>query len=266
MATVPPFHLTQGTLPLLVSIPHVGTHVPEDIAERMTDVARTTPDTDWHLDLLYAFAREIGASVLQATHSRYVIDLNRPPDDASLYPGQNVTGLCPTDTFNSEPLYRNGSTPDATEIARRREALWRPYHMALQSEIARLRTLHDQVLLWDAHSIRSEVPRFFEGKLPDLNFGTADGKSCAEGTAQAICDEAQRHTAFSHVLNGRFKGGYITRHYGAPAQGVHAIQLEMAQCVYMNEAPPFDYRPNVAEKIQPVLMRLFEVALHAIAR
>lgn len=258
----PAFHLHRGQRPLLISMPHVGTHVPPALAQRLTPEAQQVPDTDWHLETLYAFAREMGIGVIAATHSRYVVDLNRPPDDTSLYPGQDTTGLCPLDTFDKQPLYlSDAARPDAAEIAARRAAIWQPYHDALNGELQRLRRLHPAVLLWDAHSIRSVVPRFFEGRLPDLNLGTAGGSSCDTGLAEQLLAVARADTQFSAVLNGRFKGGHITRHYGRPVSGIHAVQLEMAQCCYMEEAPPFSYRPDLAAAVQPVLRRLLETAL-----
>ncbi|MDT8991856.1 N-formylglutamate deformylase [Curvibacter sp. APW13] len=259
--TEPPFVFHQGTAPLLISMPHVGTHVPASIAQRLTPEGREVHDTDWHLPLLYAFAKDMGASILQATHSRYVIDLNRPPDGASLYPGQSVTGLCPVDTFADTPLYLAGQEPGEAEIAARREAIWRPYHEQLASELARILAEHGMAVLWDAHSIRSVVPRFFEGKLPDLNLGTADGASCDPGLAQRLLAIAQAAPGYTAVLNGRFKGGHITRHYGQPAHKVHAVQLEMTQCSYMQETMPFGYLPEVAAQVQPVLRALLQAAL-----
>ena len=256
------FH--QGTAPLLISFPHVGTYVPPTVAERLTDEARQVPDTDWHLPILYAFAQEIGASTLVATHSRYVVDLNRPPDGASLYPGQNVTGLCPVDTFDETPLYRDPALqPDDAEIAQRREAVWRPYHTQLAAELARIKQLHGVAGLWDAHSIRSVLPRFFDGKLPDLNLGTNQGASCGQGLGELLLAEAQKSAVdgFSAVLNGRFTGGYITRQHGQPANNVHAVQLEMTQCAYMQEALPFDYLPEVAARVQPHLRAMVESML-----
>ncbi len=261
ITTEPPFVFHQGTAPLLISMPHVGTHVPSAIAQRLTPEGRALHDTDWHLPRLYAFAKEMGASILQATHSRYVIDLNRPPDGASLYPGQSVTGLCPLDTFNDTPLYLPGQEPGEAEIAARREAVWHPYHDQLAAELARLRAAHGVALLWDAHSIRSRVPRFFTGKLPDLNLGTADGASCAPFLSQQLLAIAQAAPGYSAVLNGRFKGGHITRHYGRPAQNVHAVQLEMTQCSYMQESMPFAYLPEVAARVQPVLRTLLDAML-----
>jgi len=265
--TEPPFRFRQGTRALLISMPHVGTHVPPALAARFTDEARQVPDTDWHLERLYDFADEIGASVLVATHSRYVIDLNRPPDGASLYPGQSVTGLCPVDTFDDTPLYRDPADgPGEAEIAARRDAIWQPYHTRLAEELARLKAAHGTAALWDAHSIRSVLPRFFEGRLPDLNLGTADGASCDPALAQrllAIGKEAEGYTA---VLNGRFKGGHITRCYGRPGAGVHAVQLEMTQCSYMQEALPFDYLPAVAAGVQPHVRRMLEAVLAFVER
>lgn len=267
--STPVFQLTQGQIPLLISMPHLGTHLPEDLAARMTPEARRLRDTDWHMDHLYGFAADMGASVLKAQVSRYVIDLNRPPSGESLYPGQTTTGLCPTETFRGEALYPPGQQPDAAEIARRREVYWQPYHTALAAELARVRQHHGQVLLWDAHSIASVLPRLFEGKLPDLNFGTASGASCAQNVIESVVAQAnekgkKKEAPWSQVVNGRFKGGYITRHYGQPAQGVHAIQLELCQCLYMNESAPFDYLPERAQKLQPDLVNMLRAAMQAV--
>ncbi len=260
--TEPAFHFRAGTRPLLISMPHVGTHVPPALAARFSDEARRVPDTDWHLEQLYDFADALGASVLVATHSRYVIDLNRPPDNQNLYPGQDTTGLCPLDTFDKTPLYRQAQdAPEEAEILARREALWRPYHDQLAAELARLQGCHGAVALWDAHSIRSVLPRFFEGKLPDLNLGTANGASCDPALAQQLLSIAQATPGYRAVLNGRFKGGYITREYGSPMQGVHAVQLEMTQCTYMDEHWPYTYRPDLASGIQPTLRRLLDTVL-----
>lgn len=257
----PPFRFHAGTAPLLLSIPHMGTYIPPSLARRMTAEARAVPDTDWHLDQLYGFARELGASILMATHSRYVVDLNRSPDGASLYPGQSVTGLCPIDTFDDTPLYADGHSPDADEISARVDALWRPYHDQLGAELTRLRERHGCAVLWDAHSIRSVLPRFFAGKLPDFNLGTAGGASCAPSLADALLNIAQSVPGHSAVLNGRFKGGYITRHYGDPAERILAVQLELTQCSYMQESPPYAYLTERASRIQPHLQRLLVAAL-----
>lgn len=258
----PPFRFRQGTRPLLISMPHVGTHVPPALAARLTEEARHVPDTDWHLERLYDFADELGASVLVATHSRYVIDLNRPPDGASLYPGQSVTGLCPVDTFDDTPVYANpGDLPGDAETAERRDAIWQPYHAKLTEELARIRAQHGVAALWDAHSIRSVLPRFFEGKLPDLNLGTGKGISCDPALAQTLQGIAESAAGYTGVLNGRFTGGYITRNYGNPAQNVHAVQLEMTQSSYMQEKLPFDYLPEVAAGVQPHVRRMIEAVL-----
>jgi N-formylglutamate deformylase len=258
---LPPFVFHEGTLPLLISMPHMGTFIPPALAARLTDEARRVPDTDWHMDRLYAFAKDMGASILMATHSRYVVDLNRPSDNASLYPGQSVTGVCPLDTFDDTPLYLDGMAPDATEMAERVGRYWTPYHEQLAAELVRLRQTHGIAMLWDAHSIRSVLPRFFEGKLPDFNLGTADGASCDPALASTLLGIAQSIPGHSAVLNGRFKGGYITRQYGCPAEGVQAIQLELTQCSYMQESGDFDYLPECAECIQPHLRRLLEAVL-----
>jgi N-formylglutamate deformylase len=261
----PPFRLRPGTRPLLVSMPHVGTYLPTALASRMTREALELPDTDWHLERLYDFADGLGASVLVATHSRYVIDLNRPPDNRNLYPGQDTTGLCPIDTFDRAPLYLAGSVSDDEVLARRR-AVHDPYHAALRGELERMRALHGKVALWDAHSIRSVVPRFFAGRLPDLNFGTANAASCDPAMAGRMLVIAARASGYTSVHNGRFQGGYITRQYGAPAQGVHAIQLEMAQCIYMEEWYPFDYVPARAAKVQPHLRDMLGSVLDFVER
>lgn len=258
------FALTQGRLPLLVSFPHAGTRIPPDLEARMTPEALQRADVDWHLPRLYEFAGEMGASLLVARHARHVVDLNRPPEDESLYPGQDVTGLLPLDTFRKEPLYRPGQAPDAAETAQRRERYWRPYHDALRTELQRLHAVHGRVVLWDAHSICSVLPRFFPGRLTDLNLGTADGRSCAGSLQAAVEAQLRAQSSFSHVSNGRFKGGYITRHYGAPADGVHALQLEMVQCLYMDETAPFAYRPDLAEQVQPLLTRLLHAVMEAV--
>jgi N-formylglutamate deformylase len=254
------FQFNAGTIPMLVSMPHVGTDIPDDIAARLTPQALAKPDTDWHLVQLYGFLREMGASTLSARWSRYVIDLNRPPENANLYPGLDTTGLCPVDTFGREPLYRDGQAPDEAQVKQRLERYWRPYHNQLRAELDRLLAIHGKVVLWDAHSIASIVPRFFEGKLPDLNFGTAEGASCAPQMQAAIVDMARSQDRFSVAVNGRFKGGHITRFYGQPAANVHAIQLEMCQCVYMNESEPFAYRPDLAAQVQGVLREMVGAA------
>jgi N-formylglutamate deformylase len=254
------FKFTQGRSPILVSMPHVGTDIPDDIAARMTPEALVRQDTDWHLVQLYDFLQDIGASVISARWSRYVIDLNRPPEDTNLYPGMDTTGLCPLDTFHREPIYKDGQAPSQQDVELRLNQYWRPYHDQLRSELARIKSQYGKAVLWDAHSIASVVPRFFEGKLPDLNFGTAEGKSCSSELQELIVDTARSHGGYSIAVNGRFKGGYITRHYGQPATNVHGIQLEMCQSVYMNEDAPFDYRPDLAGRVQGLLENMLLAA------
>jgi len=258
--TPPVFTLHRGNLPMLISIPHLGTQIPADIAATMTPTALRTDDCDWHLDRLYAFAKRMGASILMPTYARYVIDLNRPPDGANLYPGQDTTGLLPVDTFDKEPLYLEGHLPDEAEVARRRDAYWVPYHDALAGELAALKARHGKVLLWEAHSIRSHVPRFFDGRLPDFNFGTSNGASAVAGLGEELAAVVERHGGYSAVANGRFKGGYITRHYGQPSQGVHAVQLELSQITYIQEQPPYAYDEALAAKVEPLLEQLVATA------
>jgi N-formylglutamate deformylase len=224
--------IVEGTAPLVISFPHVGTDIPADIAAGMTDHGRAVADTDWHVEKLYAFARERGVGWIEPTLSRYVVDLNRPPDDAALYPGQVSTGLCPAATFDGHPLYV-GAAPDAEEIARRRERYWQPYHQGLRGLLDATVARHGYAVLLDAHSIASEVPRLFEGRLPDLNVGTNDARSCGAGLGEAVYAAAAAGP-FSAVLNGRFKGGHITRHYGTTLGPVHAVQLEIGQLTYLD--------------------------------
>jgi N-formylglutamate deformylase len=255
------FAFYPGTAPLLVSLPHVGTVIPADQRPRYVERALDVEDTDWHLERLYGFVRELGASVLVPRLSRYAIDLNRPPEDAPMYPGANNTELCPTRFFSGDSLYRDGQAPDATEVARRRDAYWRPYHDALQAELARLRTVHRHVVLFDGHSIKSQLPWLFDGRLPDLNLGTADGSSCDPVLRQALSAVLSSQDRYTHVVDGRFKGGYITRHYGRPAQQVHAVQLEMCWRCYMEEAAPYDWSDELAAGVQPLLRGLVQTML-----
>lgn len=257
---MPTFELRQGTTPLFVSLPHDGTALPEGIAARMTDSARCVPDTDWHVSRLYAFTRAMGASMIVPTHSRYVVDLNRPPDDVSLYPGQNTTGLCPIVQFSGEPVYRDGQLPTPDEIAERVETYWRPYHAALAAEIARIHALHGRVLLWEGHSIRGVTPFLFDGRLPDFNVGTASGASCAPAVQGRIEAALAAQSNHDFVVNGRFKGGYITRNYGDPAAGVDAVQLEISQRIYMDE-DTFVWDDTKAPAAQAVIRGLIEAAL-----
>jgi N-formylglutamate deformylase len=262
-ATTPPlFRLRRGSAPLLISMPHVGTFIPADMAHGMTDSALRLPDTDWHLEQLYDFVGALGASLITATHSRYVIDLNRPPDDADLYPGQETTGLCPLDTFERQPVYRAGCEPGASDVQGRIDRYWVGYHDMLEAEAERLRKRHATVVLWDAHSICSVVPRLFAGRLPDLNLGSAAGAACDLDLARTLLQIASRHDRYSAVLDGRFQGGYITRYYGRPAEGIHAIQLELAQITYMQEAYPYAFDESRAAELRAVLKEM----LHGVLR
>ena len=255
------FTLHHGTAPLLVSLPHDGSAIPGVLAARMTPAARRAPDTDWHVSRLYAFARDLGASMLVPRYSRYVVDLNRPEDDTSLYPGQNTTGLCPAVRFTGEPVYLEGQAPSLAEVGERVEAYWRPYHQALAAELARLKAEHGRVVLWEGHSIRgSDLPFLFEGRLPDLNLGTAAGASCAPGLQQRLEAVLGDQSEYDWVANGRFKGGHITRHYGDPAAGIDAVQLEISQRNYMDE-DSFAYDDAKAERLQRVLRAMLETAL-----
>ncbi|TAM96130.1 MAG: N-formylglutamate deformylase [Rhodanobacteraceae bacterium] len=257
------FMLHQGTAPLLVSLPHNGTALPAAIAARVTAAGGRVPDTDWHVGMLYAFVRELGVSVIVPHWSRYVADLNRNPQGQALYPGRAETALVPATTFAGEPVYAAGDEPGAKEIALRKELYWQPYHDALSGELARMRARHPRVVLWDGHSIKSRVPMFFDGQLPDFNLGTAGGKSCSQGLQArlaAVLHEHANGNPFSHVVNGRFKGGYITRHYGRPETGVEAVQLELAQYTYMDE-DSFEYLPARAAPVQDVIRALLIVCL-----
>jgi N-formylglutamate deformylase len=255
------YEMHHGDLPLLISIPHDGHELPPDIAGRMTPEARALPDTDWHVRRLYDFASGLGCSVIAARYSRYVVDLNRPADDASLYPGQTATGLCPLKTFSGEPVYTGEYEPaPADRVAR----YWQPYHDRLQQALQEIRQRHGYALLWDAHSIQSRVPRLFEGRLPDLNLGTNSGASCAPVIEAALVDTLGAQTGYSWVANGRFRGGHITRHYGSPASHVHAVQLELAQCNYMDEATG-EYRPEAANRLARFIETLLSSAVRAAA-
>ncbi len=254
------YTLERGTAPLVVSLPHDGSVIPDEFAQRMHPRARQSPDTDWHVSRLYAVARELGASVLTPRYSRYVADLNRPPDGHSLYPGKRGTGLVSDVMFDGDPIYLDGETPTPDEIASRLEHYWRPYHRALEEELRRLRDVHGHVVLWDGHSIRSVVPMLFEGRLPDFNFGTGGGTSCRAALISALESVLAGRSDYSHVVNGRFKGGYITRHYGDPEHGVDAVQLELAQVTYMDE-DSFAYLPERARPVEAIIRRLLETCL-----
>jgi N-formylglutamate amidohydrolase len=243
------FH--QGDSPLLVSVPHDGRELPASIAEKMTDAAKALPDTDWHIARLYEFAKDLGASMIVAKMSRYVVDLNRPADDASMYEGQRSTGLCPLQTFDGRDLY---SADASIDVEDRLTRYWRPYHDRLQKELETIRDNHGFALLWDAHSIASRMPTLFDGELPILNIGTYDGRSCASSLSNGVVKAAQE-SPYDAVFNARFKGGYTTRHYGQPAQNIHAIQLELAQRAYMDELTR-EYDAEKASQLRDTLRQM----------
>jgi len=252
------FTLQRGRVPLLISLPHDGSFIPADIAAHMLPQARRSLDTDWHVARLYApLAQELGASVLKPQASRYVVDLNRPADGHALYPGQRETGVVPLVGFDGEPLYESGQAPDAAEVQRRINEFWQPYHQAITQELVRLLAEHGRAVLWEGHSIRSRVPMLFAGRLPDFNLGTASGASCSPGLQMSLqgCLEAQA-ARFSHAVNGRFKGGYITRHYGDPSGGVQAVQLELVQLNYMDEDSRIFDEEKATEVRQQILSML----------
>ncbi|TCR61377.1 N-formylglutamate deformylase [Bosea sp. BK604] len=253
--------VTPGASPLILSMPHPGTGLPEEVAAALTERGRQVEDTDWHMRQLYAFAEHLQPSIVEAGLSRYVIDVNRDPSGVSLYPGQATTELVPTTTFDGEPIWL--MPPDEAEIARRRRAYFQPYHDALAAEVARVKAAHGFCLLWDCHSIKSVIPRLFPGTLPTLNLGTNSGASCAPEVGKAA-EAALGQTGFSHVANGRFKGGWITRHYGQPAEHVHGIQMEIALSAYLSEeAPPWRFDAPKAGKLQAALASIIEAALDA---
>jgi N-formylglutamate amidohydrolase len=253
--------VTRGDAPLVIDIPHAGTVVPTALAGRLARAAMSLPDTDWHVDRLYRFAPGRGITVVTATHSRYVVDLNRDPAGVALYPGADNTELCPTRTFAGDPIYASDAVPDADEILARRAAYFDPYHEILAGEVERVRRRHGYAVLLDGHSIRAEVPRFFAGRLPDLNLGTADGTSCVPALRDTAAGILGASTRFTHIADGRFKGGYVTRHYGRPARGVHALQLEIAQACYLDETAPDDYDAGRAAALVGVLELLVDALL-----
>ena len=256
-----PYRFTPGDAPLLMSIPHVGTAIPAAVEARMTGRALMRPDTDWHLDRLYDFANELGIPTLQAVWSRYLVDLNRPPDDAPLYPGRLSTGLIPEFDFAGDPLYRDGEAPGTEERAERLRACWLPYHQRLERELASIHRKHGIAILFDCHSILSEVPRLFEGRLPDFNLGSAAGGACDAGLRLELAEALGDFGEDRLVVDGRFKGGFITRQYGDPENRIHAFQLELSMATYCEEAAPWSYVPDKAAGVRPALRAMLEAAL-----
>ncbi len=259
--------VARGNGPVIVCFPHTGTDIPADIEDRLVSPWFGRKDADWWIDRLYDFASSLGVTTVRTTMSRTVIDVNRDPGGRSLYPGQATTGLCPTETFDGEALYRQGLEPDAAEIARRLATWFHPYHHAVDIEIARLKAMHSRVVLYDAHSIRAHIPRLFDGELPQFNIGTNGGTTCDAALEAAIAGVCAQ-SGLSHIVNGRFKGGWTTRHYGRPAEGIHAIQMELACHGYMDEpavpGPDTWPSPYVAERaasLRATLIAVIEAAL-----
>jgi len=241
-----------GDGPLVLAQPHGGVEIPQSILNRLNPRGRAMEDTDWHISRLYDGLID-NVTVVSTPIHRYVIDANRDPSDASLYPGQNTTSLCPTITFDGQPVYLEGEEPGEDEISERRRQYHQPYHNALREQLERINQKHGYAVLYDCHSIRSQIPYLFEGKLPDFNIGTNSGQSCdsnIEAVVERVCAGA---TKYSHVVNGRFKGGWTTRHYGRPEAGFHAIQMELAQCNYMQEDAPWLYDASKANKLRETL-------------
>lgn len=255
-----PLSFHAGKLPLLISIPHAGTRLPPTVEAGLTDAARSLCDTDWHIPRLYDFAQHIGASMVIGHYSRLVVDLNRPEDNQPLYTTA-TTGLFPETLFDGQPCFMPGKTPPPQERQSYLQYIWRPYHQQLQLELARLKADFGYALLLDAHSIASVIPRLFDGQLPDLNFGTNSGASCSASLSEQLIECCENQSTFSHVLNGRFKGGYITRAYGQPQNHQHAVQLELAQLNYMSETQPYSYLPERATHLQQLLHKIINTML-----
>lgn len=255
------YDLHIGESPIVISMPHSGLDLPQSLSERFTEHGLALIDTDWHIPKLYNFAKQLDITVIKANYSRYVVDLNRPPGGESLYPGKETTGTCPTITFSNLPLYKNITPLSKEEIDFRIGNFWNPYHIALSSLIKKIRDTHGYCILYDAHSIRSHVPRLFNGTLPTLNLGTAKGTSCNQDIQKKIEKILSTQNKFSWVENGRFIGGYITRHYGNPKENIHAIQMELAQNSYMNEDSNNHFCHEKAVHLQALLHQIFESLL-----
>jgi N-formylglutamate deformylase len=253
-----PITVTPGTSPLVLAMPHTGTWLPPEIWAGLNERGRRLADTDWHIDRLYE-GLVPDATLVKANFHRYVIDANRDPTGTSLYPGQNTTGLCPTTDFDGRALYEDGQEPDEVEIEHRRSLFHSPYHEALAAELARVRSERGVAVLYDCHSIRSLIPFLFDGTLPDFNIGTNEGVTCAPELQQAVTTIAGAAPFYSSVVNGRFKGGWTTRHYGRPETGIHAIQMELAQSTHLeSEVAPFAYDEAKAARLRPILQSILE--------
>jgi formiminoglutamase len=269
MSTPDWLEIRRGEGPVVLSFPHTGTDIPADIEARLVSPWIGRKDADWWIDRLYDFGADLGATLVRTRLSRTVIDCNRDPSGVSLYPGQATTELCPTTTFDGEPLYKPGMEPDAGEIARRRKLYFDPYHDALRAELDRVKARHGAVVLYDCHSIRSRIPRLFEGELPHFNIGANSGASCDPVLTNAVRDVCAA-SGFSFVVDGRFKGGYTTRHYGKPENGVHAIQMELSCRGYMDDPVDFvpekwppAYDPDFAAPMRAALTNVIEASFEA---
>jgi len=253
----------RGSSPIVLGLPHTGTDVPDDVRSRLNQRGLALADTDWHIHRLYDGLQDEVTFVRTPVH-RYVIDVNRGPDDASLYPGQNTTGLCPVTDFDGAAIYRKGSEPDAQDVEQRRVLFHAPYHAALSTELERVKSDHGVAVLYDCHSIRSRIPYLFDGELPDFNIGTNSSTSCAISLEKTVHDICAAQSGYSLVTNGRFKGGWTTRHYGRPSDGIHAIQMELAQSTYMQEAAPWAYDPTKAGHLRDILKRILNALRDAV--
>lgn len=249
--------ITRGDSPLVLGLPHTGTELPPQISRALNETGQALADTDWHIHQLYE-GLVPGLTTVRTRIHRYAIDVNRDPEGVSLYPGQNTTTLCPLTDFDGVAIYHDGQAPDADEIEHRRQLYHAPYHDALMAELERVKARHGFAILYDCHSIRSQIPFLFDGVLPDFSIGTNGGQTCDAAIEDTVLRRCRSAQGYRSVLNGRFKGGWTTRHYGRPSEGLHAIQMELAQSTYMLERPPWSYQPQNADRLRAVLSQIFE--------
>lgn len=258
------YQIERGDSPVIVSFPHSGTFVPRDLRARFTRAAAKLPDTDWHVPELYDFLPIGRVTTIVANVSRYVVDLNRSPDDAELYPGRPSTGVFPTTTFSGDSIYRSGCEPDAGETGERVSRYWDPYHDALAQLVDANVQKFGLAVIYDAHSIAPVIPRLFAGELPVLNLGTANGSACSEEFERPV-REAVSNSGFSYAINGRFIGGYIARHYGRPERGCHALQMELSQRAYLGSPEPA-LDSNLAKPLRRALRTILRSLTDAVNR